>query len=102
MGIIDAVTSPSVLMNYTSLLEALGNTFETNLSSDEIASLVQFQLDKNPSWKIEQYMLDGAGDSLMCAELGTTAYVMIPDQATVKAAKQKISDVLHADTSTSE
>lgn len=102
MGIIDAVTSPSVLMNYTSLLEALGNTFETNLSSDEIASLVQFQLDKNPSWKIEQYMLDGTGDSLMCAEIGTTAYVMIPDQATVKEAKQKISDVLHADTSTSE
>ena len=42
-------------------------------------------------------MLDGSGDSLMCAELGTTAYVMVPDQATVKEAKQKISDVLHAD-----
>ena len=81
MGIIDAMTSPSVLMNYTTLLEALGNTFETNLSSDEIASLVQFQLDKNPSWKIEQCMLDGTGDSLMCAELGTTAYVMIKPQS---------------------
>lgn len=102
MGIINAITSPSVLMNYTSLLESLGNTFETNLTSDEIASLVQFQLDKNPKWTIEQYMLNGSGDNLMCAELGTTAYVMVPDQATVKEAKQKISDVLHADSSTTE
>lgn len=94
MGIIDAMTSPSVLTNYTSLLSALADTFQTNLTSDEIAALVQYQLDQNPSWTIEQYMVDGTGDSLMCAELGTTAYVMVPDQSTVNLAKEKIAAVL--------
>lgn len=94
MGIINQIKSPSILVNYTSLLNALGDSFQTNLSRDEIAALVQFQLDQNPSWTIEQFMVDGTGEQLMCAELGNTAYVMVPNQETVKTAIQKINTVL--------
>ena len=94
MGIINQIKSPSILVNYTSLLNALGDSFQTNLSRDEIAALVQFQLDQNPSWTIEQFMVDGTGEQLMCAELGDAAYVMVPNQETVKTAIQKINTVL--------
>lgn len=39
-------------------------------------------------------MVDGTGDTLMCAEFGDAASVMVPDQSTVKMAKDKINAVL--------
>ena len=44
-------------------------------------------------------MVDGTGDTLMCAELGDAASVMVPDQSTVKKAKDKISAVLAGNSS---
>ena len=94
MGIVDKVTSPSVITNYASIMDSFANTFSTTMSSDEISSLIKYQLNNNPKWKMEQYMVDGTGDTLMCAELGNAAYVMVPDQSTVNTAKDKINAVL--------
>lgn len=101
MGIIDKMTSSSVLANYADLMDALGDTFQTTMSASEIQALIQYQMDKMPSWTVEQYMVDGAGDTLMCAELGQAAYVMVPDQTTVELAKRKIAAVMDGGSSTS-
>lgn len=101
MGIIDKMTSSSVLVNYADLMDALGDTFQTTMSASEIQALIQYQMDKMPSWTVEQYMVDGTGDTLMCAELGQAAYVMVPDQTTVELAKRKIAAVMDGSSSTS-
>lgn len=101
MGIIDKMTSSSVLANYADLMDALGDTFQTTMSASEIQALIQYQMDKMPSWTVEQYMVDGTGDTLMCAELGQAAYVMVPDQTTVELAKRKIAAVMDGSSSTS-
>lgn len=101
MGIIDKMTSGSVLANYADLMDALGDTFQTNMSASEIQVLIQYQMDKMPSWKVEQYMVDGTGDTLMCAALGQAAYVMVPDQTTVELAKRKITAVMDGESSDS-
>ncbi len=101
MGIIDKMTSSSVLANYADLMDALGDTFQTTMSASEIQALIQYQMDKMPSWTVEQYMVDGTGDTLMCAELGQAAYVMVPDQTTVELAKRKIAVVMDGGSSTS-
>lgn len=101
MGIIDKMTSGSVLVNYADLMDALGDTFQTNMSASEIQALIQYQMDKMPSWKVEQYMVDGTGDTLMCAALGQAAYVMVPDQTTVELAKRKITAVMDGESSDS-
>lgn len=101
MGIIDKMTSSSVLANYADLMDALGDTFQTTMSTSEIQALIQYQMDKMPSWTVEQYMVDGTGDTLMCAELGQAAYVMVPDQTTVELAKRKIAAVMDGASSTS-
>lgn len=101
MGIIDKMTSSSVLANYADLMDALGDTFQTTMSASEIQALIQYQMDKMPSWTVEQYMVDGTGDTLMCAELGQAAYVMVPDQTTIELAKRKIAAVMDGGSSTS-
>lgn len=94
MGIVDKITSPSIVQNYSSIMDAMSNTFSTTMSSSEISALIKYQINNNPKWKIEQYMVDGTGDTLMCAELGDAASVMVPNQSTVKMAKDKINAVL--------
>lgn len=94
MGIVDKITSPSIVQNYSSIMDAMSNTFSTTMSSSEISDLIKYQINNNPKWKMEQYMVDGTGDTLMCAELGDAASVMVPDQSTVKMAKDKINAVL--------
>lgn len=94
MGIVDKITSPSIVQNYSSIMDAMSNTFSTTMSSSEISDLIKYQINNNPKWKMEQYMVDGTGDTLMCAELGDAAYVMVPNQSTVKMAKDKINAVL--------
>ena len=94
MGIVDKITSPSIVQNYSSIMDAMADTFSTTMSSSEISDLIKYQINNNPKWKIEQYMVDGTGDTLMCAELGDAASVMVPDQSTVKMAKDKINAVL--------
>lgn len=94
MGIVKEATKPSVIKNYAAIMDTMANTFSTTMSNEEITDLIKYQLNNNSTWKMEQYMVDGTGDTLMCAELGDAAYVMVPDQSTVKMAKDKISAVL--------
>ena len=94
MGIVNEATKPSVITKYASIMDAMANTFSTTMSNEEISDLIKYQINNNPKWKMEQYMVDGTGDTLMCAELGDAASVMVPDQSTVKLAKDKINAVL--------
>lgn len=94
MGIVNEATKPSVITKYASIMDAMADTFSTTMSNEEISDLIKYQINNNPKWKMEQYMVDGTGDTLMCAELGDAASVMVPDQSTVKLAKDKINAVL--------
>ena len=99
MGIVKEATKPSVITNYAAIMDTMANTFSTTMSNEEITDLIKYQLNNNPTWKMEQYMVDGTGDTLMCAELGDAASVMVPDQSTVKMAKDKINAVLAGESS---
>lgn len=101
IGIVDKITSPAIVTNYASIMDAMSNTFSTTMSSSEISDLIKYQINNNPKWKMEQYMVNGTGDTLMCAELGDAASVMVPDQSTVKTAKDKINAVLAGESSNS-
>lgn len=94
MAVINKATSPAILSNYAQLMDALSDTFQTNMSAGEIQSLIQYQISDGINWQIEQYMVDGTGSSEYCAELGMNAYVMIPNQDTVMEAKNKINNIM--------
>ena len=94
--LLNKLTSPgSVLKNYKSILKAMSGTFETNLSEDEILSLIRYQLDKMPSWKTESIVLDGYGDNLETYSYPNGKLsVMIPNEESVEKAKQRIQEFL--------
>ena len=100
MGIVDKITSPAIVTNYASIMDSMADTFSTTMSSKEISDLIKYQLNNNPKWKMEQSMVDGTGDTLMCAELGDAAYVMVPNKDTVTKASKKIEAVMNGHSST--
>ncbi len=90
-GIINKMISPSIITNYTNILSAVSDSFQTSLSTSEIQSLVRMQLNDMSSWDIQTYSLDGSGASRSTYSYGSTPlYVMIPDQSTVTQAKTYI------------
>ena len=100
MAIVDKITSPAIVTNYASIMDSMADTFSTTMSSQEISDLIKYQLNNNPKWKMEQSMVDGTGDTLMCAELGNAAYVMVPNKDTVTKATKKIEAVMNGHSST--
>lgn len=85
-------SSTTILTKYTSLLDKLASSFETNINMKDITKLIKLQIDKMPSWTIKKYSVNG-GD--LMAETysfpGQKLYVMTPNQETVDKATEYIS-----------
>lgn len=78
-------SSTTILTKYTTLLDKLSKSFETNINMKDITKIVKLQIDKMPSWTIKKYSVNG-GD--LMAETysfaGHKLYVMNPDMKTVE------------------
>lgn len=92
-GIIDKATSPAIITNYMGVMNAVGDSIQTNMNSDEITSLINMQLDSMQGWDIQSYAVSGSGGSDWTPANGFNAYVMYPDTTTVEQAKQYIQAV---------
>lgn len=109
MVIIEAViqklssSGTSVLMNYNEILDSLSGMFKTNLSSDEISSLVRMQLDEGGSWNVRSYAVTGKGGSETTYSMPRFhAYVMFQDPAMVKHGSELIQKVREGETLTAD
>ena len=76
-----------------SFLDAVGDSFETDMSSSDIRALVNMQISQGGSWTIGSVSVNGTGGTDYCYELGNYAYVMYPDMDTVEAAVEAIQNV---------
>ena len=82
--------------NSVDLLNAVGSSFQTNMSQSEITALVKKQLNDMPSWTIENISLDGSGSNNVTYTYGNQLlYVMVPDGDSVYAAQTKIKEVMN-------
>ncbi len=87
-GVINKITSPAILLNYTEILKSVEGTFETNMPAEKIAQIIQNQISNGTQWNVATYSVDGTGSTQKPYSLSFKAYVMIPDQATVDTAKE--------------
>ena len=93
-AIINKATSPSIIMNFSSILSAVGNTFQTNMSNSEISSLVKMQINDMKGWDVKQIAVSGVGNgSAWSPANGFNSWVMEPDKATVDGAVSLINKV---------
>lgn len=95
-GIIEKLSSSTALLTrYSEILEALSDTFTTNISQEDIQKLVRSQLDTMPKWTVTSYALTGAGASKQTYSMGAQElYVTIPNQNSVNEAKAKINELM--------
>jgi anionic cell wall polymer biosynthesis LytR-Cps2A-Psr (LCP) family protein len=94
-AVIDKLTSKAILNNYTGLLNSIGSSMQTNMSMDEIGDLVKMQLNDMSSWEVSTCSVDGTGLSSYTYSMPNfKAYVMVPNEATVSAAKEKIKVIM--------
>ena len=94
-ALINKAISPSIIVKYTSLLNALDGSFVTNIPTKDITDFIKKQIDEMPEWEFENISLDGAnGYDYTYSYGGTKLYVMIPDNETVINATNKINEVL--------
>ena len=100
MKVIDAmmnkIKSPTVLMNFSKLMDAVSDCFVTSLSQEQISALVRMQLASLSDWDIQSYAVTGtSGKSSQCySAKGQSLYVMKPDENSVNQAKELIASVL--------
>ena len=88
-------SSKSLIMNYEKILNALSGSFESNLSTDNITSLVQFQINDMRGWKFETSNLNGSTGMEPCYSFPRGKLsVMYQNPKTIDAAKKKIKEVL--------
>ena len=99
-AIIEKATSPSVLANYQDLLKALSENFVTNISYDQITSLVQMMQKEGFSWNIQAMSArEGSGDTYQyCYSApGDPLYVMPPDYEYVNTIKSVVDQVMNGE-----
>lgn len=103
-AIIKKCCSPSILTKLDSVFESLSNSFETNLSAQEVKSLINMQIDDSASWDIQSYRLDG-DTSQRATSLATVGdvttvnprgvFVTYPDEESVSHAESYIQTIMN-------
>lgn len=95
-AVLSKCASSSILYNYADVMNSMSGCFVTDMSKEQIASLVKMQLTDMASWIITSMSVDGTGASKTTYTVPQKkAYVMIPDETTVRNAKEQIAAVLN-------
>ena len=93
-AMISKMTSTAMLKNYSKVLDAVADSFQTDMPSETIYSLVNYQLDKGTNWQVESFTLEGEGTRSTDAysQKGRSTYVMLQDEKMIAEAKRLIEE----------
>lgn len=106
MAVIEAIISKlssgtTILSNYSGIMESMSGMFATNISGDDISSLVRMQLSDMASWNIKSFAVSGAGGKATTYSMPTKrSYVMYPDEKQIEYAKELVNKVVAGETLT--
>ncbi|MCD7893315.1 MAG: LCP family protein [Erysipelotrichaceae bacterium] len=92
--------SPAIITNYSSVLDSISGSFETNMSSSEITSLIKMQLNDMADWDIQQIQLTGTGTTMTGGAYmpNNKLYYMIPNEDSVDNASSLIQAMVNNET----
>lgn len=96
IAMINKLSSKDVLYNYSEVLDGIAGTFQTDMTSDDIYTLVKKQLVDNTKYTIDSYSVTGNGDSCTTYSTPKTkVWVMQPNMDDVEKAKGLINGILN-------
>lgn len=95
-AIIKKMTSKAALSNFSSILDELSSSVQTDMPVSEIMELVNQQIDSGEDFKIESQALNGVGKTGLpsYAMPGYKLYMMEVDKQSLENCKSKIQSVL--------
>ncbi|MBO4695927.1 MAG: LCP family protein [Lachnospiraceae bacterium] len=97
-GIFAKITTTAVLTNYQSLLDAASDNFQTDVSTNQLASLAAMQLSDGAEWYFTSYASYGDGATKMCNSYrGGELWVCLLKKDSVKRAAGLINRVLNGE-----
>ena len=95
-AMINKCLSPSVLPNFLDIVNSVSNCVQTNMTVDEITSMVRTQLDNGGSWTINRQWVTGSGATRECFSMvGWDLSVVIPDQNSINSCRTVINSVMN-------
>ena len=90
-----AASTDTILYNYQDILNALGGTFDTNISTENIQDLINFQINDMRGWNMTTSNLTGTGGmSETYSYPQMKLSVVYPDQESINTAKLKIKEIM--------
>lgn len=94
-ALLEKIKSPAFLTGYTGLLSSLEGKMDTNLTSQQIASLVKMQLNDGADWNIVSASVYGISSSGYCASYaGSPLDVEVLDDDSILAVKEIIEQLM--------
>lgn len=94
-AIVQKALSPAIITGYSGIMDAVGDNFQTNMTKEEMTSIIKNQIDFGGSWNIVQQSVTGEGGTDWTPANGFNAYVMYPDQYSVDVAVANIQAVMN-------
>ena len=89
------LSSKTLISKYDSLLNTLEGSFQTNMNTGDLTSLVKKQINTMPKWDIQSQSVNGKdSNNYTYSYPSQKLYVMEPDMSTVNTASLKIKEVL--------
>lgn len=94
-AMIKKMMSPAMLRAATDIIDSVSDGVDTNVTSEQIQTLIKNQLRTGASWNILSVAAVGDGDRLPCYSTGDTLpYVTVPDDQSVAEIKDMIQRVI--------
>ena len=93
---IDKIASFQSLANFQEIMDAIGDSFETDMPTSLINSLVQYQLTDGGSWYVETYQVTGTtGSAVTYSAPGQYLSVVFQDSDSIDEAIELINETLY-------
>lgn len=87
--------SPKIITNYSNILAAIEGSFETDMASEDIKSLINMQLDDMANW--EMFNVQVTGDPAISyqtySQKGKRTSISIPSQKSLKKIRKVIDKI---------
>ncbi len=94
-AVIAKMTSVEALTNFGGIMDAVRANFQTDLTMNQLTSLVRMQLNDPAQWYIETYAVSGKGASAYCYSYsGRKLYVTKLSQSSINGAIDRINAVI--------
>lgn len=95
-AVIDKLASFTTLAKFETIMDAIGESFETDMPTSIINALVQMQLTDGSSWSVETYQTTGnSGNAITYSASGQYLSVVFQDVDSINGAIELINKTLY-------